>query len=546
MIREAKGVCRRCNSENNVDYLHNSYFICPKCGYYYRVTTSQRLEMIVDKGSFKEFYIECNDINPFQFENYFGILEKARKDSGRDEALTIGEATVLGQRIALGVCDSHFMMASMGHNYGEKICKLFDEAIQLGLPVFIFCCSGGARLQEGLYSLMQMEKTAAAVRRHSDEGLFYASIITDPTTGGVTASFAMLGDVILAEPSAIIGFTGKRIIKNMIGEKLPNDFQTSEFQVKHGMIDKIVERSQLREMIRFLCVTNRKDAGYSNYEYNVKREFDVQTKIGNSYNISSIDDWERYKLVRNINRLGALDYINAIFDKFVEFKGDRLYGDDNAIIGGIALLNGHPVTVIGNEHGKNIEECCKRNFGMPNPEGYRKALRLMKQAEKFSRPIVSFVNTSGAFCGVEAEERGQGVAIANNLYELSSLEVPVLCILIGEGGSGGALATAVGNEVWIFENATFSVVSPEGYSTILWKDSGKAKEAASIMNASPSNLLRLGIVDKIVPEYGGATEQNLSKIAQYLNLEIKDFLRKCKYKTGRELALERQARFNKF
>ncbi len=228
----------------------------------------------------------------------------------------------------------------------------------------------------------------------------------------------------------------------------------------------------------------------------------------------------------------------------MKFKLDRLFGDDNAIIGGIALLNGHPVTVKGNERGKNIEECCERNFVMPNPKGYCKALRLMKQAEKFNRSVVSVVNTPEAFCGVEAEERGQG--IANNLYELSSLEVPVLCILIGEGGSGDALATAVGNEGWIFENATFSLLSPEGYSAILWKDSRKAKEAASIMNASPNNLISLGIVDKIVPEYGGEMEQNLSKIAQYLNVEIKDFLRKCRSKIGRELALERQARFNKF
>ena len=191
-----------------------------------------------------------------------------------------------------------------------------------------------------------------------------------------------------------------------------------------------------------------------------------------------ITAWERVKIARGNTRPTSLDYIGKIFDKFLELHGDRVYGDDGAVVGGIAEIENIPVTVIGHQKGRNIKQNMKRNFGMPNPEGYRKALRLMKQAEKFKRPIICFVDTPGAFCGMEAEERGQAEAIAKNLMELSSLKTPILSIVIGEGGSGGALAIAVADEVWMLENATYSILSPEGFASILWKDSKRAGEAA--------------------------------------------------------------------
>lgn len=238
--------------------------------------------------------------------------------------------------------------------------------------------------------------------------------------------------------------------------------------------------------------------------------------------------------------------MNYIFDYFVESHGDRAFSDDAAIVGGLAFLDGQPVTIIADEKGKNFKECEKRNYGMPKPEGYRKALRLMKQAEKFNRPIISFVNTSGAFCGIEAEERGQGEAIARNLLEMSALKVPVLCILIGEGGSGGALATCVGNEVWMMENATYAILSPEGFASILWKDSNRAKEASEVMNITAQDLKRLGIIEKIVPEFGGASTTTTEAIAGYMKENIKTFLQKYEGKCGQEIADERYDRFRNF
>ena len=215
---------------------------------------------------------------------------------------------------------------------------------------------------------------------------------------------------------------------------------------------------------------------------------------------SSKTAWERVKIARGNERPTSIDYIGHIFDRFLELHGDRLCRDDGAIVGGIATINGIPVTVIGQQKGRNMKQNIKRNFGMPYPEGYRKALRLMKQAEKFHRPIICLIDTPGAFCGIEAEMRGQGEAIARNLYEMSSIQVPILSIVIGEGGSGGALALAVANEVWMLENSTYSILSPEGFASILWKDSKRADEAANIMKITAKDLFELKIVDQIISE----------------------------------------------
>ena len=251
-------------------------------------------------------------------------------------------------------------------------------------------------------------------------------------------------------------------------------------------------------------------------------------------------------MARKVSRISSGEYIEAIFDGFMEMHGDRYFGDDPAILGGVAYLDGQPVTVIGVQKGKDLKDCLKHNYGMPSPEGYRKALRLMKQAEKFNRPVITFVNTSGAFCGMEAEERGQAEAIARNLYEMSALKVPILCMMIGEGGSGGALALSVGNEVWMMENATYSVLSPEGFASILWKDSKRAKEAAGVMKITAHDLHELHIVDKIIPEYGGADSKALDSIARYMKVNIREFLERESGKTGEELAEERYRRFRAF
>lgn len=541
--------CPFCGRELDKDKVIKRKYVCYECGYYFRVRTNNRIKMVADRGSFEQWFEDLVESNPLSFEGYEEKLKATREKTGLTEAVTVGKCRIYGEEAVIGVCDSRFLMGSMGHVVGERITAAVERATKLRLPVFIFCCSGGARMQEGIISLMQMAKTTAAIKKHSDAGLFYCTILTDPTTGGVTASFATVGDVIMAEPGALIGFAGPRVIKQTIGQDLPEGFQRAEFQVEKGFADGIVKREDLRKTIYYLIVANRPKEGV----FRVRRQSEedkrfMYTEILKelTWKSRSLTAWEKVKAVRQAIRPSAKDYMDYIFDFFVEAKGDRAYGDDQAIMGGIAMLNGQPITVIADMKGNTIEECQKRNFGMPLPEGYRKALRLMKQAEKFGRPIVSFVNTAGAYCGIEAEERGQGEAIARNLLEMSALKVPVLCIVIGEGGSGGALATAVGNEVWMMENATYSILSPEGFASILWKDASAAPKASEVMNITSQDLNRLGVVEKIIPEFGGANPNTVEAIGEYMRDEIVKFLGACEGKDWESFAEERYNRFRKY
>ena len=550
--------CNKCGKPIYTDDVKANFYICPKCGGYFRVHAYRRIEMIADGGTFEEWDKFMQVSNPLNFPGYEKKLAAAREKSQLNEAIVTGTCKIHGQKTVVGVCDARFLMSSMGHNVGEKITRAVERATEEKLPVILFACSGGARMQEGMVSLMQMAKTSAALKRHHEAGQLYVSVLTDPTTGGVTASFAMLGDIILAEPGALIGFAGPRVIEQTIGQKLPEGFQRAEFLVEHGFVDKIVKREELKETLAMILKLHKKPESGCLAEW--KNAVEEAAGIGKNESVSPAKKvhhggaaaaairsaWDSVLLSRKADRPVATDYINAIFDDFMEFHGDRYCKDDGAIVGGIASFHGMPVTVIGQEKGKNTKDNIKRNFGMPSPDGYRKALRLMKQAETFGRPVVCFVDTPGAFCGLEAEERGQGEAIARNLFEMSALTVPVLSIVIGEGGSGGALAMAVANEVWMMENAVYSVLSPEGFASILWKDSKRADEAARVMKMTAKELKELGIIERVIPEPEPADPETLPEIAKTMEDAIEEFFEEWTPLDGKTLAERRYERFRKF
>ena len=262
--------------------------------------------------------------------------------------------------------------------------------------------------------------------------------------------------------------------------------------------------------------------------------------------MDGVTPWDRVTIAREQKRPTSLEYIEIIFDTFIEFHGDRLFGDDKAIVGGIASLDGIPVTVIGEQKGLNTKDNINRNFGMPSPEGYRKALRLMKQSEKFNRPIITFVDTPGAFCGISAEERGQGEAIARNLYEMSALKVPIITIFIGEGGSGGALAIAVSDKIYMLENSIYSILSPEGFASILWKDSARAEEAAGVMKITAEDLKELDIIEGIIAEPPGGAHKGMELVAIGIKKALKKELLSLKKLSKDTLLDNRYKRFRKF
>ena len=556
--------CNACKAAVFADEVKQNHYICPHCGNYFHVPAYRRIKMVVDRKSFTEWDVHMEEQNPLQYKGYEEKIRSLREKTGLDEAVVTGKCTIKGTPTALGVCDCRFMMSSLGEVVGEKITRGFERATQERLPVILYICSGGARMQEGLVSLMQMAKTSMAIRKHSDAGLLYVPVLTDPTTGGVTASFAMLGDIILAEPKALIGFAGPRVIEQTIGQKLPKGFQRAEFLLEHGFVDKIVEREEQRSVLADILKLHENkipDYGQSdNSDMEMKYKSDnaesTETAVGDKRESENTiwpefipsgnyTPWEHVQLARAKTRPTGKDYIEALFDDFMEFHGDRHCGDDPAVIGGVAFFHGKPVTVLAQEKGEGTRENIARNFGMVSPEGYWKSLRLMQQAEKFHRPVICLVDTPGAFCGLEAEERGQGEAIAKNLYTLAGLTVPVLSIVIGEGGSGGALAFAVADEVWMLEHSVYSILSPEGFASILWKDSKKAKEAAAVMKLTAADLYQMGMIEHVIPEAEPVSRENINDATAYLENGIEDFLGKYGKTEPEKLLEHRYERFRK-
>lgn len=535
-----EGLLRKCNvckATVFVEDVKENYYICPHCHNYFRMPAGRRINLAADTDSFEEWDEDVQAGNPLGYRGYRDKLESVREKTGLREAIVTGRATIGGVPVVLGVCDGRFMMASMGEAVGEKIARAVERATRERLPVILFACSGGARMQEGIVSLMQMAKTSAALKRHSDAGLLYISVLTDPTTGGVTASFAMLGDIILAEPGALIGFAGPRVIEQTIGQRLPKGFQRSEFLLEHGFVDGIISRENMREELSGLLrlhtqknngepetFNDTSDAATEAEDIAAPERRTLSEILEDDRPLEKTDAWGHVLLARDKERPTGKDYIERLFPDFMELHGDRCFGDDPAVIGGIASFRGRPVTVLAQEKGRGTKENVARNFGMVSPEGYRKSLRLMKQAEKFGRPVICLVDTPGAFCGLEAEERGQGEAIARNIYELSALKTPVLSIVIGEGGSGGALAFAVADQVWMLEHSIYSILSPEGFASILWKDSKRAREAAGVMKLTAADLKKLGIVEHVIREEHPLTRENMEETASRMELGIDVFL----------------------
>ena len=334
--------CTKCGKLIYRKELEKNKFICMKCGKYFRMPSENRILDIIDEGSFVELFTDVLDKNPIDFPGYSEKKEIIKKETNLKEAVITGKASIGHIEVMLGVCDTRYLMGSMGYIVGEKITKLFENATKAQLPVIMINCSGGARMQEGIISLMQMAKTVDSVKQHSDAGLLYISVLTDPTTGGVAASFAMLGDVILAEPNSLIGFAGPRVIEQTTKQKLPVGFQTSEFLYEHGFLDMIVIRRKLKERIYEILKAHQKPKVIE------RKRKTISVCTFCDYK----DSWKKVQLSRKIDRPTTVDYITHVFERFIEFHGDGETGEDQAIIGGIAFLDNIPVTVIGHQKEK--------------------------------------------------------------------------------------------------------------------------------------------------------------------------------------------------
>lgn len=520
--------CPSCHQLLYVKELASGARVCSKCGYHFRLTVWQRLELTADPGTFEEWDVDLPINDPLNFPDYVGKLEEARQKTGMSEAVVTGRARIDGVSVGLGIMDLGFIGGSMGWGVGEKVSRLMERCVEARLPVVIFSATGGARMQESLVSLMQMAKTSGAAGLLARAGLPYISVITDPTYGGVTASFAFLGDFILAEPQTAVGFAGPRVI-SVTNAKMSADVQTAEFQYGHGMLDMLVSRPDLNATLSTLLRWSVAEPETSAEPAVVSppprllsddaeaAEADVRRPVAVPLELSA---WERVQLARHADRPQALHYIESFIDGFVELHGDRRYGDDGAMVTGLGWLDGRPVAVIAQQKGRNSAERLARNFGSARAEGYRKAMRVMELAARLGRPIVTMIDTKGADCLEEAEGRGISEAIATNQRNMFSLPVPIICTIIGEGGSGGAIGIGVGDELLMQENAYYSVIAPESCAAILWRSPDRKVEAAQALKLTAQDALELGVATQVVLEPPGGAHLDPAGAAALLKAAI--------------------------
>lgn len=531
--------CKGCGFQAPKNEWRKHLYACPKCGKYKNIAARVRIKYVCDEDSFREFGRWIKGYNPLDFPEYDKKLSDMEKKTDMPEAVVTGTCRIGGYKAVICVMDSRFMMASMGMAVGEKITRAVEYATKKKLPLVIFSASGGARMQEGMLSLMQMAKTSAAIGKLRETGGLFISVMTNPTTGGVTASFASLGDVQIAEPGALIGFAGPRVISQTIGEKLPEGFQSAEFLYEHGLLDGVVPRAEMKGYITRLISLHQK--GKRIQLASDKNE--LAGKIEEELASRSAD--ERVLIARNEARPTGRDYIDRLISDFCEFGGDRLHAEDVSIVCGVGRFHGVSVVVIAQERGKSLDEKISHRFGMPNPEGYRKAERLMKHADRFGLPIITFVDTPGAYPGKEAEENGQGSAIAHCLLTLSRLRVPVVNVFVGEGGSGGALAIGFGDCMIMLENSVFSILSPEGFASILYKDSSRWKEACENMKMTAAELKEMGICDFVIKEDGEGAHEKSEPVFKRLDAAIAENLGRLMKLSGEDIVKQRYRRLRK-
>lgn len=514
--------------------------VCPECGRHHRQTAHERVEQLFDGGSVCYIDPPVHSTDPLSFTDslpYPDRLQEARRRSSLEEGVLVATGTVESHPLVAAVMDFRFMGGSLGSAIGELITLAAEHALARRLPLLIVSASGGARMQEGALALMQMAKTAQALAALDEAGILTISLITDPTYGGVAASFATLCDVIVAEPGARLGFAGPRVIEQTIRQSLPDGFQTAEFLLKHGFVDAIRARGALRIFLARLLALQ--DAG-SAPEPSV-----TDPVLRSPEELPEQDPWQTVQRARTLGRPTTLDYLARAFADFEELHGDRIGGDCAAVVGGPARLAGAPVMVIGHQKGRTVAELAGRNFGMPNPCGYRKAGRLMRMAAKLGLPVVTLVDTPGAYPGLEAEQNGQAIAIAESIRLMTTLPVPVVTMVTGEGGSGGALALAVADEVLMGSGSVYSVISPEGCAAILWNDAGHAPAAASALRLDARRLLELGIVDGVVLEPDRMTDEH-AEVARRVRNALGAAVRRLSDIAPNDLIAARRARFRAF
>ena len=473
-----------------------TYRVCPYCRFHYTVTARERIELLADKGTFKETSKYVSSVEPLSFSRrarYRKFLAQDQKRTGLTEAAVTGKCRIGDVEVMLIVLDFGFMGGTMGSVVGEKVAMAFENAARRGLPAIAVVSGGGVRIQEGVLSLMQMAKTVTAANRLRDEEVPFIVVLANPSTGQAYASFANLADIILAEPGSLIGLSPLRTLREVSKMPLPLDAHTAEAHVGHGLLDNVVDRENLQPRVASLLqILTAQKHGKSNHKSLLKVELE---------SCAEVEPWEAVTAARNSERPQASAYFRSMLDPFIELRGDRLNSDDRSVIAGLGFMDGQAVAVIGQQRRPLVEGERYHVF----PDGLRKAQRVIDLASRFKLPLVTLIDTQGADPGLEAEEQGIGNAIAKTLSSMLTVPTPVVSVVIGEGGSEGALALGLSDRILMQQYAVYSPMSVNHTLGAAHHDYMLDREAAEALMLTAHDCLELGIADEVVPEpEGGA------------------------------------------
>ena len=532
--------CLVCEKSLAGSRYFKQYHVCENCNFHYTMDARQRIDWIADPETFQESDKLVYSTDPLEFKTRLTYKTKLSGDverTGLTEAAVTGICEIGGVPAQLIVLDFGFMGGSMGCVVGEKVALALERSYKKKIACVAIVTSGGTRFQEGVLSLMQMAKTVTVANQLKLKGIPFISILSNPSTGHTFASFPNLADIILGEPGAMVGLQSLQVVRQESLDTLPNSANTSEFHLKHGMIDGVVERPKLKE-----TVSNILDLLSSEYKISRKVTRSARSTRKVSMNKLNNDVWDIVQIARHDSRPTARGYLQKIITNFVELHGDRYYGDDPTIVSGIGYLGGQTVAIVGQEKHKNSTNENLKN-AKTTPEGFRKIQRLIQIANKFSLPLITLVDTSGPKLGIDSEERGLANTIATTISEMVNIQVPSISVIIGEGGSEAALPLLVTNKTFMLQNSILSVVSPEGAAEMIFQDPKRAKDVAESLKITAIDCYQLGIIDKIVLEPSGGAHNNTDDAARILSRELIKEISMVQSFSKRKLISDRQKRF---
>ena len=528
--------CLLCEEPIADSQTYHTYRVCPFCRFHYTLSARERIDLLADKGSFKESHKYISSVDPLSFSRkgpYGKLFSQDQNRTGLTEAAVTGRCRIDGIETVLVVLDFGFMGGSMGSVVGEKIATAMETAARRDLPLVTIVTGGGVRVQEGVLSLMQMAKTVTAAKRVHEAGIPFLAVLANPSTGQAYASFANLADVILAEPGSLIGLSPLRTLKEVSNMPLPLDAHTAEAHLGHGLLDNVVDREALQERLSTLLrIFTTRRLGKTNHKEFLKTEIEEPEAPA---------AWEAVTVAGNEERPMALAYIRSMLDPFIELRGDRLNSDDRSIIAGVGFLGEEPVAVIGQQRRPALEGQRYHVY----PDGLRKAQRVINLASRFKLPLVTLIDTQGADPGLEAEEQGIGNAIATTLSLMVEAPTPIISVIIGEAGSEGALALGLSDRILMQQYAVYSPISLNHTLGVSYHDHRLDREAAEALMLTAHDCLELGIADQVVPEPVGGAHLNPKEATGILQIALLKQLAELSKLSPNKLLKKRYQKFRR-